>query len=177
MLQHPRGTWTWGRCVVLHSAGNVDVAAGRRYRGLVADESTFATSTLVALLDGHAVPKAHEVALRARYVVPSRSSGADLSWTRPVDRAAVQCAPMNDHGHLPKTQRRQLSSELEERLTVWYEKAYEDDNLFLTLARRPAVLNLFLDWVRFVYTDASRLSPKLVELCRVRSAVQNECVH
>ena len=84
---------------------------------------------------------------------------------------------MNEHGHLPKADRRHLPAELEERLAVWYDKAYEDDNLFLTLARRPAVLNLFLDWVRFVYTDASRLSPKLVELCRVRSAVQNQCVH
>jgi hypothetical protein len=84
---------------------------------------------------------------------------------------------MNEHGHLPKADRRQLSAALEERLAVWYDKAYEDDNLFLTLARRPAVLNLFLDWVRFVYTDASRLSPKMVELCRVRSAVQNQCVH
>jgi len=39
------------------------------------------------------------------------------------------------------------------------------------------VLELFLEWVRFVYTDASRLSPTLVELCRVRSAVRNQCVH
>jgi hypothetical protein len=84
---------------------------------------------------------------------------------------------MNEHGHLPKADRSRLPAELEERLAVWYDKAYEDDNLFLTLARRPAVLNLFLDWVRFVYTDASRLSPKMVELCRVRSAVQNQCVH
>jgi hypothetical protein len=84
---------------------------------------------------------------------------------------------VNEHGHLPKADRAQLSPELEERLAVWYDKAYEDDNLFLTLARRPAVLNLFLDWVRFVYTDASRLSPKMVELCRVRSAVLNQCVH
>jgi PD-(D/E)XK nuclease superfamily len=80
MLQHPSGTWTWGRYVVVHPAGNVDVAAGcARYRGLRADESTFATSTLEALLDGHALPKATEVALRARYVVPSRSTGTDLS--------------------------------------------------------------------------------------------------
>jgi hypothetical protein len=84
---------------------------------------------------------------------------------------------MNEHGHLPKADRSQLPTELEERLAVWYDKAYEDDNLFLTLARRPAVLNMFLDWVRFVYTDASRLSPRMVELCRVRSAVQNQCVH
>jgi hypothetical protein len=84
---------------------------------------------------------------------------------------------MNEHGRLPKAERDQLSAELHERLTVWYDKAYQDDNLFLTLARRPAVLDLFLGWVRFVYTDASSLSPKLVELCRVRAAVQNQCVH
>jgi len=84
---------------------------------------------------------------------------------------------MNEHGHLPKALREELSDALSERLEVWYDKAYKDDNLFLTLARRPAVLDLFLEWVRFVYTDASRLSPKLVELCRVRSAVQNQCVH
>jgi hypothetical protein len=84
---------------------------------------------------------------------------------------------MNEHGRLPKAERDQLSDELRDRLTVWYDKAYRDDNLFLTLARRPAVLDLFLDWVRFVYTDVSSLSPKMVELCRVRSAVQNQCVH
>ena len=84
---------------------------------------------------------------------------------------------MNEHGHLPKADRKALDDALRRRLAVWYDKAYEDDNLFLTLARRFAVLELFLEWVRFVYTDASRLSPKLVELCRVRSAVQNQCVH
>ena len=84
---------------------------------------------------------------------------------------------VNEHGRLPKADRSELSDELRQRLAVWYDKAYEDDNLFLTLARRPAVLDLFLEWVRFVYTDASRLSPKLVELCRIRSAVKNQCVH
>jgi hypothetical protein len=84
---------------------------------------------------------------------------------------------MNEHGRLPKANPDELSPDLQERLAVWYDKAYEDDNLFLTLARRPAVLQLFLDWVRFVYTDASSLAPKLVELCRIRSAVRNQCVH
>jgi hypothetical protein len=84
---------------------------------------------------------------------------------------------MNEHGRLPKADREELADDLRYRLAVWYDKAYEDDNLFLTLARRPAVLDLFLDWVRFVYTDVSRLSPELVELCRVRSAVTNQCVH
>jgi hypothetical protein len=83
----------------------------------------------------------------------------------------------NELGRLPKADRDELTPELRERLDIWYDKAYRDDNLFLTLARRPQVLELFLDWVRFVYTDASRLSPKLVELCRVRSAVRNQCVH
>jgi hypothetical protein len=79
---------------------------------------------------------------------------------------------MNEHGRLPKAERDQLSPELRERLSVWFDKAYQDDNLFLTLARRPAVLDLFLDWVRFVYTDASSLSPKMVELCRVRGGAE-----
>ena len=83
----------------------------------------------------------------------------------------------NDRGFLPKARREDLDERLRRRLDRWYANAYEDDNLFLTLARRPAVLELFLEWVRFVYTDASRLDPKLVELCRVRSAVQNQCVH
>jgi len=84
---------------------------------------------------------------------------------------------MNEHGWLPKADRATLSDELKQRLDTWYAKAYEDDNLFLTLARRPAVLELFLDWVRFVYTDASSLDPKMLELCRIRSAARNECVH
>ena len=38
MLQHPSGAWAWGRYVVVHPAGNVDVVAGcDRYRGLLAD--------------------------------------------------------------------------------------------------------------------------------------------
>ena len=45
---------------------------------------------------------------------------------------------MNEHGRLPKAERDQLSAELHERLMVWFDKAYQDDNLFLTLARRPA---------------------------------------
>jgi hypothetical protein len=69
MLQHESGAWTWGRYVVVHPAGNIDVAAGcARYRGLLVDESTFATITPEGLLDSHAMPKATEAAVRARYV-------------------------------------------------------------------------------------------------------------
>jgi hypothetical protein len=83
----------------------------------------------------------------------------------------------NDHGHLPKASRDELAPELRHKLEVWFDKAYTDDNLFLTLARRPAVLEMFLGWVSFVYTGASKLDPKLLELCRIRLAARNQCVH
>ena len=68
----------------------------------------------------------------------------------------------NDHGHLPKANPSQLTPALQHQLAVWYDKAYPDDNLFLTLARRPAVLHLFLSWVRFVYTGFAHIPPDLV---------------
>jgi alkylhydroperoxidase family enzyme len=83
----------------------------------------------------------------------------------------------NDHGHLPKADVEELSDELAARRQVWFEKAYEDDNLFLTLAREPEVLKMFLDWTGFIYTDRSSLDPGLVELCRIRLANRNQCVH
>ena len=83
----------------------------------------------------------------------------------------------NDFGHLPKADRATLPAALRDRLDVWFDKAYRDDNLFLTLAREPAVLDLFLGWVSLIYTERSRLDPNLVELCRIRLAARNECVH
>lgn len=83
----------------------------------------------------------------------------------------------NEHGHLPKADPAALSEELQHRREVWHNKAYADDNLFLTLAREPEVLNMFLDWTSFIYTDRSSLDPGIVELCRVRLAHRNECVH
>jgi hypothetical protein len=42
MLQHPSGAWTWGRYLVVHPAGNTDIAElCARYRELLADPSTF----------------------------------------------------------------------------------------------------------------------------------------
>lgn len=83
----------------------------------------------------------------------------------------------NDHGFLPKASPDDLDPELRKRLDVWFEKAYTDDNLFLTLARKPEVLNQFLNWVTFIYTDRSSLDPTMVELCRIRLAFRNQCVH
>jgi len=74
----------------------------------------------------------------------------------------------NEHGHLPKADVDTLSDELAHRRQVWFDKAYTDDNLFLTLAQRPEVLRMFLDWTAFIYTDKSSLDPAMVELCRIR---------
>ncbi|HEX4994531.1 MAG TPA: hypothetical protein VFX87_06160 [Methylomirabilota bacterium] len=83
----------------------------------------------------------------------------------------------NEHGHLPKADPERLDPELRRRFEVWRAKAYQDDNLFLTLARRPAVLDLFLAWVGFIYAGGASLDPALVELCRIRLAQRNRCVH
>ena len=83
----------------------------------------------------------------------------------------------NEHGMLPKADPATLDDQLRERLEVWFDKAYTDDNLFLTFANRPAVLNQFLEWVRFIYTGESSLDPMVVELCRIRLAARNQCVH
>lgn len=83
----------------------------------------------------------------------------------------------NEHGHLPKADVDTLPDELKARRDVWFDKAYADDNLFLTLAEQPAVLKMFLDWTAFIYTDKSSLDPGMVELCRIRLANRNECVH
>jgi alkylhydroperoxidase family enzyme len=83
----------------------------------------------------------------------------------------------NQHGRLPKADPERLEPELRRRLEVRLAKASRDDNLFLILARRPAVLDLFLAWVGFVYAGGSSLEPSLVELCRVRLAQRNQCVH
>ena len=83
----------------------------------------------------------------------------------------------NAHGRLPKVDPERLDADLRRRLEIWFAKAYQDDNLFLTLAGRPAVLDLFLSWVAFAYARASSLEPALVELCRIRLASRNHCVH
>ena len=83
----------------------------------------------------------------------------------------------NPRGRLPKADPDHLDPALRHRLDVWFDKAYRDDNLFLTLARRPKVLELFLSWVSFVYTDASSVDTRTLELCRIRMAARNQCVH
>jgi PD-(D/E)XK nuclease superfamily len=69
MLQHPSGHWRWGRYVVVHPAGNGDLAdACARYRSLLVDQATFASATLEELLDAGALPAPTAAALRDRYL-------------------------------------------------------------------------------------------------------------
>ena len=57
MLQHDSGAWSWGRYVVVHPAGNSDVAdMCNRYRDLLDDGATFATLTLENLLQSAVLP-------------------------------------------------------------------------------------------------------------------------
>ena len=76
MLQHESGTWTWGRYVTVYPAGNSDSAgACARYRGFLADESTYACVTVEELLDAKALPATTAEALRERYVAIEMSRG------------------------------------------------------------------------------------------------------
>ena len=83
----------------------------------------------------------------------------------------------NTRGLLPKASRTELTDDLRRRLDRWYRDAYEDDNLFLTLARRPGLLEAPMGFVRYAYSGASSIEPELFELVRVHLAWKNRCVH
>ena len=69
MLQHGIGEWTWGRYLVVYPSTNCDLADSRaRYRDTLADDTTFATTTLEALLDSATLPKPTVKLLRERYL-------------------------------------------------------------------------------------------------------------
>jgi hypothetical protein len=77
MLQHGSGAWSWGRYVVVHAAGNSDFAeACNRYRALLVDESTFASTTVEELLDAGILPAHAAAALRDRYLPRNAGSTA-----------------------------------------------------------------------------------------------------
>lgn len=52
MQQHPSGRWSWGRFVLVYPAANPSVrAAAKRYREVLADDTTFEVRTLEELLE------------------------------------------------------------------------------------------------------------------------------
>ncbi|MBW1783515.1 MAG: hypothetical protein JRL30_22575 [Deltaproteobacteria bacterium] len=83
----------------------------------------------------------------------------------------------NAHGLLPKVDREELDDELKARLDVWFEHAYQDDNLFLTMAKRPELFKAIFGFIAYVYGGKSKIDRGLFELCRLRMARNNECVH
>ena len=83
----------------------------------------------------------------------------------------------NARGLLPKARREDLSDDLRRRLERWYRDAYEDDNLFLTMARRPELLDATWGFIRYIYGGGSSVEPELFELVRVKLAWNNQCVH
>jgi hypothetical protein len=69
MLQHPDADWRWGRYVVVHPAGNSDLAdACIRYRAMLADDSTFSSLTLEELLRSGGPSRKTTSAVRERYL-------------------------------------------------------------------------------------------------------------
>jgi len=83
----------------------------------------------------------------------------------------------NERGLLPKARREELSEPLQQMLARWYRNAYPDDNLFLTMARRPELLEATWGFIRYIYGGLSTIEPQLFELVRVRLAWNNRCVH
>jgi len=83
----------------------------------------------------------------------------------------------NDRGFLPKADRDALGPHLARRLERWYENAYQDDNLFLTMARRPGLLDATWGFIKYIYGGGSSVEPELFELVRVKLAWNNQCVH
>ena len=84
---------------------------------------------------------------------------------------------MNEHGRLPKANREELDEQLLRRLDRWYDNAYRDDNLFLTMARRPGLLDATWGFIRYIYGGSSSVEPELFELVRIKLAWNNQCVH
>jgi hypothetical protein len=69
MLQHDSGRWTWGRYVVVHPAGNTDIAhASDEYRSLLADDATVTSTTIEDLLSAKVLAPRIGAALRRRYL-------------------------------------------------------------------------------------------------------------
>jgi len=69
MLQHASGTWTWGRYVVVHPAGNTDFEeACSRYRTLLVDQATFSSVKVEEVLETSVLPAQTTAALRDRYL-------------------------------------------------------------------------------------------------------------
>lgn len=83
----------------------------------------------------------------------------------------------NERGLLPKAKPEELDGQTRRRLERWFANAYTDDNLFLTMARRPGLLDATWGFIRYIYGGGSSIEPELFELVRIKLAWKNHCVH
>ena len=67
----------------------------------------------------------------------------------------------NERGWLPKAGRGELDERLQRMLGRWFDKAYRDDNLFLTMARRPGLLDATWGFIKYIYGGGSSIEPEL----------------
>lgn len=79
-------------------------------------------------------------------------------------------------GFLQQAEPQSLDADLQAVLSTWSEKAYDDHNMLLTLARRPAMLRMALGFVRTIYAE-SKIEPDLTEMLRIKLAWNNKCRH
>ena len=83
----------------------------------------------------------------------------------------------NDRGLLPKASPRGSERAPHAPARPLVPNAYQDDNLFLTMARRPELLDATWGFIRYIYGGVSTIEPELFELVRVKLAWNNQCVH
>ncbi len=71
----------------------------------------------------------------------------------------------------------EAESETLQRISrVWRNSAFDDMNLLRTLALRQGVLDIFLGFMRYIYSQAS-VDSELIEMARIKSAWLTGCRH
>lgn len=79
-------------------------------------------------------------------------------------------------GLIQKADPATLDDDLKQLLSTWSEKAYDDHNMLLTMARRPGMLKAAMGFVRYIYGE-SGIEPELMEMVRIKLAWNNQCRH
>ncbi len=82
----------------------------------------------------------------------------------------------NPRGLIQKADPATLDDGLKQLLSTWSEKAYDDHNMLLTMARRPGMLKAAMGFVRYIYGE-SGIEPELMEMVRIKLAWNNQCRH
>ncbi len=79
-------------------------------------------------------------------------------------------------GFIEKADPTTLDDNAKQLLSTWSDKAYDDHNMLLTLARRPGMLKAAMGFVRYIYGE-SGIEPELMEMVRIKLAWNNQCRH